>query len=64
MVLNCFEILIGLSEQNLIQTQLGTKLGDLGLHASKTHVAAAYIASFFKSKPLVETFLSKPITNF
>ena len=26
--------------------------------------ASAYIASFFKSKPLVETFLSKSIANF
>ena len=65
MVLNCFEFLLGsgLSEQSLIQAQLGTKLGGLGLRASKTHSAAAYIASFFKSKSLVETFLSKPIAN-
>ena len=65
-ILNCFEFLLGsgLPEQSLIQAQLGTKLGGLGLRASKTHSAAAYIASFFKSKPLVETFLSKPVANF
>jgi len=34
-VMNCFEFLLGsgLSEQSLIQAQLGTKLGGLGLRA-------------------------------
>ena len=66
MVLNCFELRLcsGLSGQCLKQAQLGKKLGGIGLRASKTQSAAAYIASFFNSKPLVEIFLSKPIANF
>ena len=65
LVLHCFENLLGagLSKQSLSQARLGTKNGGVGLRASKSHSAAAYISSFFKSKPLVETFLSKSIIN-
>ena len=59
-MLNCFENLIGsgLSVHSLNQARLGTKSGGIGLHASKTHSAAAYISSFFMSKSLVETFIA------
>ena len=59
-VLNCFENLIGsgLSVHSLNQARLGTKSGGIGLRASKTHSAAAYISSFFMSKSLVETFIA------
>ena len=48
-VLCSFEKLIGagLSKLSLQQARLSTKFGDIGLRASKTHSAAAYIASFF-----------------
>ena len=47
-VLNCFENLIGsgLSVHSLNQARLGTKSGGIGLRASKTHSAAAYMSSF------------------
>ena len=48
-VLCSFEKLIGagLSKLSLQQARLSTKFGGIGLRASKTHSAAAYIASFF-----------------
>ena len=65
LVMRCFENLLGsgLSKQSYMQACLGTKNGGVGLRASKSHSTAAYISSFFKSKPLVETFLSKSIVN-
>ena len=64
-VLCSFEKLIGagLSKLSLQQARLSTKFGGIGLRASKTHSAAAYIASFFMSKPLIESFLSKQVSN-
>ena len=55
MIMNCFENLLGsgLSKQSYLQASLGTKNGGVGLRSSKSHSAAAYISSFFKSKPLV-----------
>ena len=62
-VIHCFENLIGsgLSSLSLQQARLSTKFGGIGLRASKTHSAAAYNASFFLSKPLIESFLSKQV---
>ena len=64
-MIHCFENLIGsgLSSLSLQQARLSTKFGGIGLRASKTHSAAAYIASFFMSKPLIESFLSKQVSN-
>ena len=63
--MNCFENLLGsgLSKQSYMQASLGTKNGGVGLRSSKSHSAAAYISSFFKSKPLVQTFLAKSVVN-
>ena len=65
LIMHCFENLLGsgLSKQSYIQACVGTKIGGVGLRASKSHSAAAYISSFFKSKPLAETFLSESIIN-
>ena len=65
LIMHCFENLLGsgLSKQSYLQASLGTKNGGVGLCSSKSHSAAAYISSFFKSKPLVQTFLSKSVVN-
>ena len=65
LIMNCFENLLGsgLSKQSYMQASLGTKNGGVGLRSSKSHSAAAYISSFFKSKPLVQTFLAKSVVN-
>ena len=64
-IMNCFENLLGsgLSKQSYMQASLGTKNGGVGLRSSKSHSAAAYISSFFKSKPLVQTFLAESVVN-
>ena len=64
-VIQEFEFLIGngLPPHSILQAQLGTKLGGLGLRSSTTHAAAAYISSFFSSKVLAELFLGKEISN-
>ena len=48
-VLHSFEKLIGsgLSKLSLQQARLSTKFGGIGLRASKTHSAAAYISLLF-----------------
>ena len=53
----------GLPVFSLSQVHLSTKLDGAGLHASKTHSAAAYLSSFFASSSLVETFLRKPCVS-
>ena len=40
-----------------------TKFGGIGLRASTTHSAAAYISSFVMSKSLVESFMSQRVSN-
>ena len=64
-VIHCFENLIGsgLSSLSLQQARLSTKFGGIGLRASTTHSAAAYISSFFMSKSLVESFISQRVPN-
>ena len=64
-VIHCFENLIGsgLSSLSLQQARLSTKFGGIGLRASTTHSAAAYISSFFTSKSLVESFMSQRVPN-
>jgi hypothetical protein len=60
-VMNGFEHLLGcgLPPHSLLQAQQSTKLGGLGLRASKNHSAAAYLASSFSSTKLMELFLRK-----
>ena len=62
LVIQEFEFLIGcgLPSHSVLQAQLSTKLGGLGLRASKQHSAAAYVSSFFSSKELIYRFLNKP----
>ena len=61
LVIQELEFLIGcgLPSHSVLQAQLSTKLGGLGLRASKQHSAAAYVSSIFSSKELVDRFLNK-----
>ena len=65
LVLKSFEGIIacGLSSQSIKQIQLSTKFGGAGLRSSKDHAPAAYVSSFFSSKPLAQSFLRSPIMN-
>ena len=58
LIMNYFENLLGsgLSKQSYMQASLGTKNGGVGMRSSKSHSAAAYISSFFKSKPTSSDF--------
>ena len=61
LVIQELEFLIGcgLPSHSVLQAQLSTKLGGLGLRASKQHSAAAYVSSIFSSKELIDRFLNK-----
>ena len=58
LVIQELEFLIGcgLPSHSVLQAQLSTKLGGLGLRASKQHSAAAYVSSIFSSKELIDRF--------